>query len=260
MKSIIVLKEGYKKKSVTMNLTLESLKYFRQELSEAFALPEPYTDRMIAIRVNPYNAVCETVVGPLPEDLKISFKVYTESAFNYFEFKVKCSIKPTNSLGDPTLGHSLSIALGENLVCDVVIKVDNQEIKLNKLLLMARSTVFRAMFENELSESKSGVIEIQDFKYETINTLIEFIYTDNVKEETDLVFDVLAAANKYDVKGLQVMAEIHLAKKLTADTIEEAIVFGKKHNLESFINRCVEFADRNKVAAKVLRSFLHKFN
>jgi hypothetical protein len=48
-------------------------------------------------------------------------------------------------------------------------------------LLLAGSPVFRKMFTTEMKEEKEGQIEIQDFDKETVERMLEWMYTTGVE-------------------------------------------------------------------------------
>ena len=67
---------------------------------------------------------------------------------------------------------------------DITLKVDGDtELRCNKFVLCARSEVFRAMFSHPgLKEAKEGLVEIKDADVTTVKDLLEFVYSDNVKD------------------------------------------------------------------------------
>ena len=78
---------------------------------------------------------------------------------------------------------------------------DGHTVFAHRLLLTTRSSVFRALFEGETAEAKSGVVEITDLDSKAIEGLVGFIYTDQIMG-SGLIVDLMAAADKYNVRSL----------------------------------------------------------
>ena len=74
-------------------------------------------------------------------------------------------------------------------------------------MLAARSTVFKAMLENEnFNEANKRKAEVEDMDPKTLETLLKYIYTDEVSNE-DISPALLSAADKYNMRTLVNMCE-----------------------------------------------------
>ena len=51
-------------------------------------------------------------------------------------------------------------------------------------------------------EDRTGVVEIEDIEAETLEKLLEFIYSDQIEDMDDHLYRLFYAADKYEVKGL----------------------------------------------------------
>ncbi len=107
----------------------------------------------------------------------------------------------------------------------LVVATDNsgnfERISAHKLILMARSPVFRAMLTHSMSESNTNEIVISDFSPEVIREMLHFMYTDHIKVVANSIEHVLTAiraAVKYELTGLVQLLEGHCATKLLTDT------------------------------------------
>ena len=88
---------------------------------------------------------------------------------------------------------------------DFTIYVKKDEAKLSvqlfhchRLLLAAKSSVFRAMFDGGFIECKSNMLTITDFDPTTIGNMLNFIYN-NALEEASITAELLYAADKYEI-------------------------------------------------------------
>ena len=80
---------------------------------------------------------------------------------------------------------------------DLKIVCDGQEFPCHKLILSARSDVFKAMFTSDLKfiKNEESILEIPDISAETMKTFLQFIYKDDVEVE-DIDQNLLIAADK----------------------------------------------------------------
>jgi hypothetical protein len=89
------------------------------------------------------------------------------------------------------------------------------EIPVLRYLLAARSSVFQKMFELvNMEEAKTGRVIVKDLNPKALEALVKFAQTDVIDDE-DITVDLLAASNKYDVRGLFFICEAKLIGELT---------------------------------------------
>lgn len=69
------------------------------------------------------------------------------------------------------MGEGLSQAL-DSKYSDIIFKVDNQTIKAHKVII-SRCKYFGTMLDEDNIESKTGVVEISDFKFAVVRGLLE---------------------------------------------------------------------------------------
>lgn len=102
---------------------------------------------------------------------------------------------------------------------DVVFMADGKEFKVHKIILIARSSVFAAMFAHEMQESIQNAVEIKGIKPKVLKELLRFIYSGKVKGITKIADDLLVAAERYSVEELKSMCETILCDKLSLDNV-----------------------------------------
>ncbi len=115
------------------------------------------------------------------------------------------------SLTIPRIASSLGALLAGEKLTDVTLKFvgeasqeghihhqgeQSQELKAHMAILAASSPIFSAMFENDTAERKSGVVEITDFDYDTMEQLLTFLYTGKVPPMETFAEQLLAASDK----------------------------------------------------------------
>ncbi|KAF4398126.1 hypothetical protein G4B88_019847 [Cannabis sativa] len=67
----------------------------------------------------------------------------------------------------------------------------------HKAVLASRSPVFRAMLENEMEESRSGTIKINDVSYEALRAFVNYLYTADADFNEHMAYSLLVLAEKY---------------------------------------------------------------
>ncbi|KAI6204360.1 hypothetical protein M3Y94_00665200 [Aphelenchoides besseyi] len=118
-----------------------------------------------------------------------------------------CNIRP---LLDGTTGVSKWKAYHQEIASlfndinfsDIKIEVENRTFYVSKAIVSAKSSVFRSMFSNSMDEQKTEIVKINDFKAPIIETLLNFIYTDEVNNLNEIASDLLPVAKHYKVKSL----------------------------------------------------------
>ncbi len=99
-----------------------------------------------------------------------------------------------------TLSHSkLSQDFGylykDMVLSDVELEVEGQILKAHKLILMSRSSVFKAMFSHDTLEAAKNRVVIKNFDFQTIQELLRYIYCEKVENLESVALDLIAAAD-----------------------------------------------------------------
>merc|ERR1719412_321345 len=136
----------------------------------------------------------------------------------------------------------------------------------HKLFLSLRSEVFSAMFEHHLVESREHQVTITDLDSSTVGNMLNFIYTDRVREEC-ITFELLAAANKYNISLLRQNCEEIILGRLSIENaaeVWEAIhLHGSKFAQEKVLRYMAEFwkdikeTEEYKKVVKVYPELMH---
>lgn len=108
----------------------------------------------------------------------------------------------------------MGILLGDADFTDVVIHVDDKEIKAHKCVLAARSPYFRKMFLSQMKEA-SGNIEIKTSSFVSISRVIEFMYSNH------LSFSLVSPEEYIEIIHLSMMYDINDLQKLCANSLNK---------------------------------------
>ncbi|KAJ8548963.1 hypothetical protein K7X08_032326 [Anisodus acutangulus] len=115
----------------------------------------------------------------------------------------------------------------------------------NRALLASRSPVFRAMLENEMEESLSGMIKISDVSYDALRAFVTYLYTADACLDELMACDLLVLAEKYQVKHLKMYCEKFLISKLNWENSLPNYVFAHQHNAKNLLDAALSLIMEN---------------
>src|SRR4051812_2096167 len=92
------------------------------------------------------------------------------------------------------LSNNIRTLLNNTLFSDVKLKGNNgEEINAHRVILVARSEVFKCMLLNGMKESTQDVIEFSEVSSDALHVILEYLYTGRVTEQT-LTIEIVAEA------------------------------------------------------------------
>ena len=115
------------------------------------------------------------------------------------------------------------------------------DFEAHKVVLVARSPVFDAMFQANLTEMQSNTLIIEDIEPIVFAEVLRFLYTDEVINLEDRTSDLLAAADKYMLDLLKLKCEAHLDKKITVENCSKLLLLADLHSAERLKKNCLGF-------------------
>ncbi|KAM0831141.1 hypothetical protein ACQ4PT_065748 [Festuca glaucescens] len=201
------------------------------------------------------------------DDIKANCVVDKE---NYFD--VLCSVDidwapppASSSLTEeelfPDLGHDLAI-MSEHT--DVSFDVAGETFSAHRLVLAARSPVFKAELYGPMAESKMTSITIQDMGASTFRSMLHYVYhgslpnAGNTEEGSSAVVateyqHLLIAADMYGMERLKKICEKKLcAEGITIDSVVSMLELAEDHVCPKLKATCFDFladGDNFKVVA-----------
>ena len=127
----------------------------------------------------------------------------------------------------------------------IITERKNETVALHKDILMLRSPVFKAMFDNNMTESSTNQIQIPDFDSITIKRMVEFLYKDTFTDIDGTSYEdfisLLAISNKYEVNSLKEASVQYLSKKITVDNVAEMRYSALLYDSSPLLNACLLF-------------------
>ncbi|KAK9167296.1 hypothetical protein Scep_002487 [Stephania cephalantha] len=155
------------------------------------------------------------------------------------DLKSKLKFLTTRSPVDPHNPNNSS----SSLFTDVLLVASDEDdcgdgapsVPAHKAVLVSRSPVFRAMLKNEMEESRSGTIRISDVSYEVLCSFVHYLYTAEVTLDEQMACELLALAEKYQVKHLKAYCEKFMKSKVDVENALITFAFASQHNAEHLL-------------------------
>ncbi len=129
----------------------------------------------------------------------------------------------------------------------------------HKLILAARSPVFAAMFSNRTLENTTNIIDINDLHSNTIQSMLEYIYTGKVNDIKKSTVELYRCADKYQLEDLRSQAEMALMSSLSIDTSAEILLLADQHHSKDLKSRVIQFIVNGNLKAIIQTDGWHKY-
>jgi len=143
------------------------------------------------------------------------------------------------------LVHDFESAIFSNAYSDVTVKCCGKVFNCHKIILTSRSLVFQKMFESNMKENESGVIEINDMKLEVFEDLLKYIYTGKAPNVDSHVEELFAASDQYQVEKLKQLCEDKLCFSLDIANCVQLLVLGDMHHAPYLKASALKFVSKN---------------
>ncbi|XP_078495267.1 kelch-like protein 12 [Ciona intestinalis] len=86
---------------------------------------------------------------------------------------------------------------------DIIIRVGEKNIPANKMVLSCYSKYFNTMFNTEMKEKYKDVVEVHGVDAESVEKLVEFMYTGKININTNNVCDLLAVSDFLQIPSVR---------------------------------------------------------
>ncbi|PHT58857.1 BTB/POZ and MATH domain-containing protein 5 [Capsicum baccatum] len=174
---------------------------------------------------------------------------------------IDCSSLQPIQVPDSDMGSHFGMLLENMEGSDVVFNVAGEKFHAHKLVLAARSPVFRTELFDELEGDKQEII-VADMEPRVFKAMLHFIYRDSLVGEeledtssssipsvTDtLTAKLLSAADRYDLTRLRRVCESHLCKDISVDSVSRTLALADRYHAMELKAVCLRFAAENLAA------------
>ncbi|KAB5538772.1 hypothetical protein DKX38_016305 [Salix brachista] len=152
------------------------------------------------------------------------------------------------------MGQGFKELLESEAGCDIAFQVGDETFKAHKLILAARSPVFRAQFFGLVGDPKMDEVVVKDVDPLIFKAMLQFIYTDKLPDvheitgsaskctSTNMVQHLLAVSDLYNLDRLKLLCESKLCEELSAKTVATTLALAEQHQCTQLKAICLKFA------------------
>ena len=139
---------------------------------------------------------------------------------------------------------------------DTEIKVGDKTFKVHQVILASASEVFHKMFESDMQEKSSGIVEISDVDPAVMSDLLTYIYSGDAPNLKTLAKELMIAADKYNLQDLICICMKQLETNLTSSNVAEISLLADKIILGSPLkNACISYIKNNYASVSQFNSW-----
>ncbi|KAG6732035.1 hypothetical protein I3843_01G149500 [Carya illinoinensis] len=136
---------------------------------------------------------------------------------------------------------------------DVSFEVDGEVFAAHKLVLAARSPVFRAQLFGPMKDQYSQSIKVEDMLAPVFKVILYFIYWDALPDMQELfgleskwasslmAQHLLAAADRYALERLRLLCEAKLCEDVAINTVATTLALAEQHHCFQLKDVCLKF-------------------
>ncbi|XP_043722868.1 BTB/POZ and MATH domain-containing protein 2-like [Telopea speciosissima] len=177
---------------------------------------------------------------------------------------VHCSVGVVRSRTEPpkiysiamppsNIGQHFGQLLESGKGTDVNFEVDGETFAAHKLVLAARSPVFRAQLFGPMKDRNTHCIKVEDMEAPAFKALLHFVYWDGLPDMQELTgFNskwastlmgqhLLAAADRYGLERLRLLCEAKLCEDVAINTVATTLALAEQHHCFQLKAVCLKF-------------------
>ena len=157
---------------------------------------------------------------------------------------------------EDSLGDKFS-AFDDESFKDFTFIVGDKKFKVHRIILAAQSSVFAALFKSQMIEGLLLSADITDVEPDIFEKMLQFIYTNKIDKEDlkNSIDELLAVADKYDLKKLKRICAIELYENLSVDNVVETLSLADLYSIQKLKKKALEVVKCNLETLKNLESF-----
>lgn len=153
----------------------------------------------------------------------------------------------------PNIGQHFGQLFESGKKTDVNFEVDGEIFAAHKLVLAARSPVFRAQLFGPMKEQNTQCIKVDDMEAPVFKALLHFIYWDALPDMQELAGlnskwastlmaqHLLAAADRYGLERLRILCEATLCEGVAINTVATTLALAEQHHCFQLKGVCLKF-------------------
>ena len=135
----------------------------------------------------------------------------------------------------------------ESNCSDLQLNCGGRIFECHEFVLSARSPVFRAMFQSNMTEKRTKTITIADHSPDVIQKMLQFIYSGKavLDDQQELTREILKAAEKYGLDILKRMCEDKLCESLVLKNSIKNLILGEMYGATKLMKNAMQLLASN---------------
>jgi len=133
----------------------------------------------------------------------------------------------------------------DSVLFDFTIKCGDASFECSKFMLAARSPVFKSMMLSNMIESQTNSVNIEDLLPEVVEGMLQYIHTGVTEHFYKLPRELLAAADRYQLKYLKSSCEATLVDSLDVENCISLLILSEMYNASHLRKAALQFAVEN---------------
>ncbi len=125
-----------------------------------------------------------------------------------------------------------TLAYQQDVSCDVILQINDQAFPAHRQLLASHSEYFAIMFKGDFKESYQETIIIKGVTINSMEHILSFIYTGNIKIKPEIMFDLYAGADLLQFSVIQPKCASYMVEIIELKNCIDILVFSNKYNIE----------------------------
>ncbi|TVT97682.1 hypothetical protein EJB05_57061, partial [Eragrostis curvula] len=175
--------------------------------------------------------------------------------------------KSANQMEVPSssIAEHFGVLLDAEVGADVTFNVGGEKFTGHRIVLAARSPVFKAELFGAMREAKLDHITIEDMQPAIFRAMMHFIYTDSLPEMDDdidvkckMVQHLLVAADRYAMDRLKLVCQSILCENLDVETVSSTLALAYQYNCERLKDMCIDFITSSNVMDALVKTSGYK--
>jgi len=135
--------------------------------------------------------------------------------------------------------NSYGCLLEQNILSDVILKIEEMEVPAHRFVLSARSSVFKAMFNGNMKESITDVVPLEGTIL-AFRCLLRYIYTLETEITGEVVMELLYLAQKYGFQELVGSCCAFVEENLSAENACTLLIEADHFNKMELKKKCAD--------------------
>ena len=158
--------------------------------------------------------------------------------------------KPTclgiNSPALLTLMRSMDNMRKNREFCDLVLRVENQEFAVHRVVLGARCFYFRSLFTSDMKERKQRLVKLDIVQSVSVmEDLLVYIYTGGIELTASSALELLVAADYLLLDELKARCLVFLCTALTVENVLHLHRLANRYDCTNLLNAADIFVAKN---------------